>query len=44
MDVYLHTERKRKRRARVKKWGTQHKEKRKGHSKGHRNVRKSSAL
>ena len=30
MDVYLHTEQKRERRARVKKWRTQHKEKVKG--------------
>ena len=40
VDVYLHTEQKRERRARVKKWGTQHKEK----GKGHRNVRKLSAF
>ena len=40
VDVYLHTDQKKEKRARVKKWGEQHKEK----SKGHRNVRKSSAL
>ena len=40
MYVYIHSERKRERRVRVKKWGTQHMEK----SKGYRNIRKSSAL